>query len=135
VASVRSDDIVINCLPTHNIMGAGSAPPQSPFSGGFYGNGGGGGGNDGGYSGDGRSGLSGGGGTARQQRNPPPEGGRMNQNNFGMHAAPAGGQQQHIVAGLFAETQLCEQRTLLRNKRNLMDVTLEFGRQSGRAGG
>ena len=106
-------------------MGAGSAPPQPPFSGGFYGNGDGGGGDDGGYSGGGRSVLSGGGGTARQQRNPPPEGVWMNHNHFGMHAAPAGGQQQHIVAGLFAEIQCCEQRTLLRNKRNSMDVTLE----------
>ena len=49
----------------------------------------------------------------------------MNHNHFGMHAASAGGQQQHIVAGLFAETQRREQRTLLRNKRNLMDVTME----------
>ena len=126
MASVHSDDIVINRLPTHNIIGAGNAPPQPPFSGGFYGNGGGGGGDDGGYSGGGRSGLSGSGGTARQQRKtPPPEGGWMNQNHFGMHAALAGGQQQHIVAGLFAETQHREQRTLLRNKRNLMDVMIE----------
>ena len=49
----------------------------------------------------------------------------MNHNHFEMHAALAGGQQQHIVAGLFAETQLHEQRTLLRNMRNSMDVTME----------
>jgi hypothetical protein len=52
----------------------------------------------------------------------------MNHNHFAMHAAPAGGQKQHIVAGLFSETQRCKQRTLLRNNRNLMDVSLEFGR-------
>ena len=62
VAGVCLDDIVINRLPTCNIMAAGSAPPQpSPFSGGFYGKGGGGGGIDGGYGGGGRSGLRDGG--------------------------------------------------------------------------
>ena len=52
----------------------------------------------------------------------------MNHNHFGMYAALAGRQQQYIVAGLFAETQRCKQRTLLRYKRNLMDVTLEYNK-------
>jgi len=133
VAGVRTDDIVINTMPTRNIMGAGNAPPQprsSVFSGGGGGGYGGGGGGGGSGSGGGRGGLGGGGGgggfggngrSVRGSRKAPPEG-------FGVFPSTAlttmtaAVHQPHVQVGLFAESERRKHRIRSRSEREKMDV-------------
>jgi len=135
MARVRMGDIVINTTPTHNIMGAGSAPPPprppSRFSGGGSGGGGsrGSGGGDGGSAGGGvglvggggGGGFLGGNGSSVWGRKPPPPG-------FGAFPSMAltttktAVDHPHIQAGLFVESEQRKQRIRSRTKREKKDA-------------
>jgi hypothetical protein len=119
VAGVRTDDIVINTMPTCNVMGASNAPPQprsSVFSGGGGGGGGGGlggGGGGGGFGGNGRS--------VWGSRKAPPEGLGVLPSTA-LTTMTAAVHQLHVQVGLFLESECRKHRIRSRSKREKMDV-------------
>jgi hypothetical protein len=140
VAGMNLDDIVIHTTPTHNVMGACSAPPQPPQpgafsgvhggsgfgSGGFRGGGGGGGFCGGGDSSGGGGGIGGSGGFSGHRRL-----GRKRKaslESFGVLpslmalTALNAVHQPHIWSGLYAESQRRQTRIHSHQQREKMDV-------------